>query len=107
MFSAFVSKAACFSTICYQGFLVIWCRLFAAHARLPSFLSHLCRITRPGPRTLAGKEVDGAPGNADDVSRPGADRWRCRCWLGCSLIEGLLHLYVNSLNCLLYSRGVH
>jgi len=42
----------------------------------------LCRITRPVPRPLDGQEVDGAPGDADDVSRPGSDRWRCRCWLG-------------------------
>jgi len=40
-----------------------------------------CRVTWPGPRPLAGQEVDAAPGDADDVSRPGADRWHCRCWL--------------------------
>jgi len=44
--------------------------------------SSQCRITRPGPRPFAGQEVVGAPGNADDVSRPGSDRWRCRCWVG-------------------------
>jgi len=41
-----------------------------------------CRMTRPGPRPLAGQEVDGALGDADDVSHPGSDRWRCWCWLG-------------------------
>jgi len=41
----------------------------------------VCRTTRPGPRPVAGQEVDGAPGDADDVARAGSDRWRCRCWL--------------------------
>ena len=41
-----------------------------------------CRITRPSPRPLAGPEVVGTPGDANDVSRPGSDRWRCRCWVG-------------------------
>jgi len=40
------------------------------------------RITRPGPRPLARQEVDRAPGDADDVSRPGLDKWRCLCLLG-------------------------
>jgi len=47
-----------------------------------TFPAHWCRMTRPGPRPLAGQDVDGAPGDADDVSRPGSDRWRSRCWLG-------------------------
>ena len=42
----------------------------------------VCRITRPSPRPLAGPEVVGTPGDANDVSRPGSDRWRCRCWVG-------------------------
>jgi len=41
-----------------------------------------CRITRPSTRPLAGPEVVGTPGDANDVSRPGSDRWRCRCWVG-------------------------
>jgi len=41
-----------------------------------------CRITRPSTRPLAGQEVVGTPGDAKDVSRPGSDRWRCRCWVG-------------------------
>ena len=41
-----------------------------------------CRITRPSPRPLAGPEVVGTPGDANDVSRPGSDRWRCRWWVG-------------------------
>jgi len=41
-----------------------------------------CRITRPSPRPLAGPEVVGTLGDANDVSRPGSDRWRCRCWVG-------------------------
>ena len=40
----------------------------------------LCRKTRPGSRPLASQEVEGAPGDADDVSRPGLDRWRCPLW---------------------------
>jgi len=42
----------------------------------------MCRITRPSPRPLAGPEVVGTPGDANDVSRPGSDRWRCRCRVG-------------------------
>jgi len=47
-----------------------------------------CSRPVPGPcrgvgSPLSGgfphKEVDGVPGDADDVSRPGSDRWRCRC----------------------------
>ena len=41
-----------------------------------------CRITRPSPRPLAGPEVVGAPDDANDVSSPGSDRWRYRCWVG-------------------------
>ena len=47
----------------------------------PSGQPH-CRITRPSPRPLAGPEVVGTPGDANDVSRPGLDRWRCRGWVG-------------------------
>jgi len=50
--------------------------------QLGSGCGPLCRITRPGPRPLAGQEVNGAPGDAADVSRSGSDRWRCPCWLG-------------------------
>jgi len=66
-----------------------------------------CRITLPSPRPFDGQEVHGASGNADDVSRPGSDRWHCPCWLGSRLIVGRSHLYVSFLNYLLHSRGVH
>ena len=41
-----------------------------------------CRITCPSPRPLAVQEVVGTPGDANDLSRPGSDRLRCRCWVG-------------------------
>jgi len=64
-----------------------------------------CRIALAGPRRLAGQKIVRAPGDADEVSRPGSDRWRCPFWLGFWLIVGHLLLYVKCLNYQLYSRG--
>jgi len=63
-------------------------------------------MMQPGPRPLAGQEIDGAPRVANDVSRPCSDRGCCLCRLGSGLIVGRSHLYLNCLNYLLYSKGV-
>jgi len=76
-------------------------RLAAAAVGLPREppceAKDLCRITRPVPRPFSCQEVDGAPGDADDVSLPGLDRWRCPCWLGSCLIVGRLHFVCHFL----------
>jgi len=49
---------------------------------LGNSLSTNAALRGPGPRPVAVQEVDGAPGDVDDVSCPGSDRWRRPCWLG-------------------------
>jgi len=51
-------------------------QLFLRHQRTASVA-----IRGPGPGPFAGPDVCGAPGDADDMSCPGSDRWCCRCWL--------------------------
>jgi len=58
-----------------------------------------------GTRSLAGRDVCGAPGGADDVASPGLDRCLCPCWLRSLLIVCRLHLSVNCSNYLLHGRG--
>jgi len=67
-------RVDCGSSMSHVRFLALKTDMLDGHRSVP--------FRGKGPRLFAGPDVCGAPGNADDVARPGLDRWLCSCLLG-------------------------